>query len=138
MQWASYSWARRIRVAGWLPGLRHQFRFWALQNPKLANKSLLEILETENQFLESIQERFLTLVLMELEKNRKFHITCFFEELPMPIVGQIVSKDSAKLAGFNAISIHSNHRDMARFASEEDNGFKRVLGELARWQAETR
>lgn len=47
-----------------------------------------------------------------------------------------MSKDSATFEGYAPRSIHSNHRDMVRFASAEETGFKRLLGELARWIAE--
>lgn len=63
-------------------------------------------------------------------------VTCFFEELPLPGVGKVVSRDSATLAGHNSISIHGNHSNMVKFASAEENGFKRVLGELVRWTSQ--
>lgn len=42
-------------------------------------------------------------------------------------------KHSATLPGYTAIGIHSNHRDMARFATDEDPGFISVVCELQRW-----
>lgn len=108
----------------------------ALGIVKSANKSLLKILETDDQLLESIQLRFLAMVRDLRESNRRLEMTCFFEELPLPVVGKVVAKDSATFAGYNPISIHANHIDMVKFASAEDNGYKRVLGELTRWKAE--
>ncbi|EWY86058.1 hypothetical protein FOYG_10715 [Fusarium oxysporum NRRL 32931] len=70
-----------------------------------------------------------------LETGRPLQITCFFEELPMPGVGTIVSKESASLEGYSAFSIHANHSDMVKFGSASENGFKRLLGELVRWDA---
>ncbi|KAL3469230.1 alpha/beta-hydrolase [Aspergillus californicus] len=108
----------------------------ALGSVKSTNKSLLEVLETENQFLESIQIEFWAMVRELREGGRRFEVTSFFEELPMPVVGKVVSKESATLDGYNSITIHANHRDMVRFGSTADNGFKRLLGELQRWESQ--
>jgi hypothetical protein len=56
----------------------------------------------------------------------------------LPGVGKVVSKESATLEGYSSISIHDNHRDMVRFGAAEDNGFKRLLGELIRWESQIR
>jgi len=101
---------------------------------KSSNKSLLATLETENQLLESIQAKFLSMVREVREGGRSLEVTCFFEELPLPVAGHVVSKDSAIIDGYTSISIHANHRDMVRFASAEDAGYKRLLGELTRWE----
>ncbi|KAL2196995.1 hypothetical protein P885DRAFT_68894 [Corynascus similis CBS 632.67] len=63
------------------------------------------------------------------EAQAPIHITCFFEELPLPGVGQ----HSAILPGYIPIGTHSNHMDMVRFAPAEDPGFTAVCGELRRW-----
>ena len=70
--------------------------------------------------------------------DRQLFVTCFFEGLPLPVVGTVVSKDSATFPGYNSISIRADHRGMTKFASADDTGFKRVLGELVRWEAEIR
>ncbi|KAH8893361.1 hypothetical protein GQ53DRAFT_684995, partial [Thozetella sp. PMI_491] len=101
-----------------------------------ANKSLLEILETDNQLLEDIQVKFWQLMREQREGGRRLEVTCFFEELPLPVAGTVVSKESATLEGYTSLSIHANHKDMVRFASADDNGFKRLLGELTRWEAQ--
>ncbi|KAL2127000.1 hypothetical protein VTI74DRAFT_11489 [Chaetomium olivicolor] len=105
---------------------------------KSANKSLLGILETDDQLLESIQVEFWSMVRGLREGGRGFEVACFFEELPLPAVGKVVSKESATLEGYASFSIHANHSDMAKFASAEENGFKRLLGELTRWRDEAR
>ncbi len=105
---------------------------------KTSNKSLLQILETENQLLESTQLRFLLAVRELRESGRKIDVTCFFEELPFAVVGPVVSKDSATLDGYTSFSVHANHKDMVRFRSTEDDGFKRLLGELVRWESHVR
>ena len=70
------------------------------------------------------------------EDGRHFEVTCFFEELPLPGVGKVVSKESATLEGYASFSIHANHSDMVKFVSVEENGLNRLLGELVRWISE--
>ncbi|GAA93219.1 hypothetical protein AKAW_11331 [Aspergillus luchuensis IFO 4308] len=105
---------------------------------KSMNKYLLDILQTDNQFLQSIQTDFLSMI-RELQGNsRRLEITCFYEELSMPGIGKVVSRDSATFEGYNPMSIHADHCNMVRFSSANDNGFKRLLGELVRWEKEER
>ncbi len=110
----------------------------ALGVVKSTNHSLLEILRESDQFLESIQERFLAMIRHLQKTGRSLELTCFFEELPLLAVGEVVSKDSATFPGYNAMSIHANHRDMVKFGNEDENGFKRVVGELIRWERDLR
>ena len=106
---------------------------------KSTNKSLLRVLQTADEFLESIQSDFLNMVrYLPEHEARHLRLTCFYEELPLPIVGKVVSQTSATLVGYNLRSIHANHKDMVKFASAEDTGFKRVLAELQRWDANIR
>ena len=107
----------------------------ALGVVKSTNASLLDILKTNSQLLESTQERFWSMVRELREGGRQFEVTCFYEELPMPVIGQIVPRTSATMEGYTAISIHANHRDMVKFSSIEETGYKRLLGELTRWEA---
>ena len=106
---------------------------------KSTNRTLLSILQTEDQLLESLQISFLSMI-HDLRDNHQRHIevTCFFEELSLPVVGKVVSKDSATFAAYPAMSIRGNHSDMVKFATVEDNGFKRLAGELVRWERELR
>ncbi|KAK3934879.1 Alpha/Beta hydrolase protein [Diplogelasinospora grovesii] len=101
---------------------------------KSTNKSLLAVLETESQLLESGQARFWSMVRDVREGGRPLEVTCFFEELPLPAVGRVVPKESAALEGYTAVSVHADHRNMVRFGSADDNGFKRLFAELVRWQ----
>ncbi|KAK2053219.1 hypothetical protein LY76DRAFT_620075 [Colletotrichum caudatum] len=101
---------------------------------KSVNTSLLSLLQTDDQFLESIQIDFLSMVREIREYGRPFEVTCFFEELPFPVVGLVVPKKSATFEGYQAISIQANHSNMVKFVSEEENGYKRVLEELMRWE----
>jgi hypothetical protein len=110
----------------------------ALGLVKSTNKSLLKILETDDQLLESIQIDFLSMLRSLSSNGVVLQVTCFFEELPLPGIGKIVSKESATFAGYTPISIHANHSEMVKFASAEETGFKRVVAELVRWEAEIR
>ncbi|CAG8890058.1 unnamed protein product [Penicillium egyptiacum] len=110
----------------------------ALGLVKSTNKSLLKILETDGQLLESTQVRFWSMIRELREAGRRLEVTCFFEELPLPLVGKVVTKESATLEGYGSFSIHANHRDMVKFSSAENNGFKRLLGELIRWESHIR
>ncbi|KAJ5173674.1 uncharacterized protein N7500_001605 [Penicillium coprophilum] len=103
-----------------------------LGSVKSTNTGLMKVLQTKDQFLESVQLEFMGM----LRENKYLKVTCFYEELPMNKVGKVVPKQSATLDGYNSISIHANHSDMVKFASKEANGYKSVLGELQRWTSE--
>ncbi|RYC59435.1 hypothetical protein CHU98_g6770 [Xylaria longipes] len=51
-------------------------------------------------------------------------------EHELPGVGMVVPKKSAILEGYIPLPIPSNHRDMARFASRNSNGYTKVLGQI--------
>ncbi|KAJ5159344.1 alpha/beta-hydrolase [Penicillium coprophilum] len=110
----------------------------ALGCVKSANKSLFAVLGTESQFLESLQIEFLAMVRGLRESGRSLEITSFFEELPLPLVGKVVAKESATLDGYNSISIHADHSNMVKFGSPQENGYKRLVGELQRWKSQLR
>ncbi|KAM0188812.1 hypothetical protein ACHAPA_006494 [Fusarium lateritium] len=101
---------------------------------KSTNTSLLQVLNTDNEHLDHINVGFLEMLRALSKGGREIKITCFFEELPMPRCGRIVNRESATFAGYQSVSIHGNHSDMVKFAFPEDNGFRRLLGELNRWQ----
>lgn len=89
---------------------------------KSANKSLLGILQTDDQLLDSLHIKFLAMVRQLREEGREIEIVCFFEELSLPVLGAVVSKESATLPFYNVQSIRANHADMVKFSSEEENG----------------
>lgn len=109
---------------------------WTLGVVKSTNKSLLKVLETDDKYLQSVQDRFWSMIREQQNAGRNLEVTCFFEELPLSISGVVVPRVSATLESYNAISIHANHSDMVKFASADDNGFKRLLGELVRWESQ--
>jgi hypothetical protein len=110
----------------------------ALGLVKSTNKSLIDILRAENQLLEAIQNDFLSMVRQLRENHRSLEVMCFYEELPLPVVGKVVPKESATFEGYNLVSIHANHSEMVRFRSADDNGFKRLVAVLSRWQSDSR
>lgn len=105
---------------------------------KSVNTDLLSVLRTSSEVLYRIQTDFLSMVRHLREHDRLLKITCFWESLPMPHFGIIVPRSSASLAGYNAISIHANHRDMVRFSMAEDPGYVSVVGQLKIWAGSIR
>lgn len=103
---------------------------------KSTNRSLLEILETDDEYLQSVQDRFGSLIQEKPTDGHGLEITCFFEELPLPGVVELVPKKSATLGNQDPIGIHANHYDMIRFSSADEHGFKRLLESLIRWEAQ--
>lgn len=107
---------------------------WALGTVKSTNNFLLQVLKTNDRHLKSVQDNFWSMIREQQNNGRDIKVTCFFEELAMPVLGkEVVPKDSATLEGYHALSIHANHSDMVKFSSADDNGYRRVLGELDRW-----
>ncbi|KAB5515379.1 P-loop containing nucleoside triphosphate hydrolase protein, partial [Coniochaeta sp. 2T2.1] len=92
------------------------------------------VLQSESEVLARIQDSFHTMVMARgRDGSGLIDICCFYEELPLPGLGQVVPQHSAILPGYIPIGIHSNHMDMARFGAEDDPGFVAVCGELRRW-----
>ncbi|KAI2618459.1 hypothetical protein GGR54DRAFT_156526 [Hypoxylon sp. NC1633] len=107
----------------------------ALGFVKSTNKTLLDALKTDNQILQSTQSRFLSMVRGLREGGKHFQVTCFFEELQLPVFGRVVvTRESATFESYMPLSIHADHSNMVKFNSADDNGFKRLLGELMRWE----
>lgn len=104
---------------------------------KSTSPGLLDVLQPNNQLLESLHVDFAN-TIRELELHnvgKAIQVTCFVEELNYGTAGRIVPKDSAIFEGRDPISIHANHRQMVKFASPQDTGFKRLIGELVRWES---
>ncbi|KXX75211.1 Kinesin light chain [Madurella mycetomatis] len=101
---------------------------------KATNTEIVAVLRRESEILSRIQESFHAMVIARnREGMQPIEISCFYEELPLPGIGQVVPQHSAVLPGHIVIGIHSNHMDMARFAAKDDQGFTAVCGELRRW-----
>lgn len=69
----------------------------ALDVIKSSNQSLLTVLQTNDAYLQSVQDRFWSMVRESQSAGRGVDVTCFFEELPLLGFGKVVSKDSATL-----------------------------------------
>ncbi|KAF3343895.1 hypothetical protein VD0002_g3749 [Verticillium dahliae] len=94
------------------------------------NVDIIRLLQRDSEALADIEAAF----GIWLRKNTaRFQLTCFFEEREVVGVGMVVNKDSAKISGYPQLPVPTNHMDLVRFASTEDTGYRRVLGELRRW-----
>ena len=83
-------------------------------------------------YLGSLEDEFKSIV--DERKGEPLRVACFYDELPSRGLGWMaVPRSSAAPGGYLAVGIHAEQKDMARFASPEENGFKRLFGELARW-----
>ncbi|KAJ4288699.1 hypothetical protein N0V88_007230 [Collariella sp. IMI 366227] len=118
---------------------------------KQTNTQIVEVLKRDSEVLSRIQDGFHTMILARGKEGQPIEISCFFEELPLPGIGQVsagawlygtffadgagqvVPQDSAILPGYIPIGIRGNHMDMTKFASADDPGFQAVCGELRRW-----
>ncbi|KAK3177991.1 hypothetical protein OEA41_000123, partial [Lepraria neglecta] len=116
---------------------------------KSPNKELLAVLGPDSEMLAHVQRDFHSLLRNRKDQGSEISMTCFFEELPYPIVGevsrrgparahvfniqQVVPKHSAIIAGYASYGIHANHKSMVRFQSAQDPGYDAVLGEIQRW-----
>ncbi|RYP18173.1 hypothetical protein DL767_009885 [Monosporascus sp. MG133] len=101
---------------------------------KQTNTEIVEVLKRESDMLAQIQDSFHAMVMARSREDLwPIEISCFYEELPLPGVGQVVPQEWAILPEYIPIGIRSNHMDITKFSSIEDPGFLAVLGELRRW-----
>ncbi|TKA69469.1 hypothetical protein B0A49_05207, partial [Cryomyces minteri] len=100
---------------------------------KKTNKDIVKALTENARPLVDLQERFFRLLGTRRDQGQALYITCCFEELDIPMIGTIVTRSSATLAGYEAIGIHANHTDMTKFSASDSPGYTKVVGELQRW-----
>ncbi|KAI9794399.1 MAG: hypothetical protein M1816_005468 [Peltula sp. TS41687] len=100
---------------------------------KHANADISSVLKPGSEMLMNIQSGFHHMLRLRKQEGAEIAITCFYEELPVRIIGEVVPKHSAIIPGYSSYGIHANHMDMARFSSSEDDGYKAVCGEIRRW-----
>ncbi|PKS08577.1 hypothetical protein jhhlp_004963 [Lomentospora prolificans] len=105
----------------------------ALNYVKQDNSELVKRLNKEEPRLDLLQERFMKFLEWRKDQARPINITCFYEELPLPVIGTIVPAASAKIDPYDSIGIHENHKDMVRFGGDDSPGYIKVVGELRRW-----
>jgi len=86
--------------------------------------SLIRDLERDSETLDRLRDSF-SLIL----HKRTVTIWSFVEELPLPGVGKVVSRESAIIgdAGENRETIHADHVGMAKFSTRADPGYRQVL-----------
>ncbi|KAF8545005.1 hypothetical protein BDD12DRAFT_937273 [Trichophaea hybrida] len=101
---------------------------------KQTNPQILEVLKNDSEVLARIQSDFHTMLRARANAGaREIPTTCYYEELPLPGIGEVVPMHSAILPAYPSIGIRKNHSDMTKFHSEEDPGFISIVGELRRW-----
>ncbi|KAI1853349.1 hypothetical protein JX266_002055 [Neoarthrinium moseri] len=101
---------------------------------KTTNPRIIGVLRRDSEVLARIQSQFHSMIRLRASDGQDpINITCFYEELPLPGVGEVVPHSSAVLHGYTSIGVHSHHKDMVRFSSLDDPGFISVSGELERW-----
>ncbi|KIW31483.1 uncharacterized protein PV07_03129 [Cladophialophora immunda] len=95
--------------------------------------SLLSLLKPNSEVLSRIHDDFLSMIRRRGSQHHAVELACFYETLPLVGRTQIVDQLSATIPGFNNISIHADHRDVARYHSAEHPGLKSIVGILERW-----
>ncbi|KIX06726.1 uncharacterized protein Z518_04702 [Rhinocladiella mackenziei CBS 650.93] len=100
---------------------------------KRTDVTLLSLLKPNSEVLARIHDDFLSMIRRRGSDHRQIEIACFYETMPLLGRVQIVDQPSATIPGFNNISIHADHRDVARFASADHPGCKSIIGVLGRW-----
>lgn len=112
--------------------MAYQVTVIATRNP---NGKLLRALERNSDTLDQVSNSF----IQTLEEHQQIQICSFREEKETRkfwiFSTIVVEADSAKIgvAKEDLNSIPTDHRNMARFCSSEEIGFKRVASQLRRW-----
>lgn len=98
------------------------------------NKTLLEHLKKDSHQLKILGEEFPQwLNNRRHAEERKVRVMCFFEEFPVPGVGHVVTRESARIAGYEAVSLPGDHRGICKFDNFQDPKYKTVLNTLRTW-----
>ncbi|KAK3989429.1 hypothetical protein QBC44DRAFT_396304 [Cladorrhinum sp. PSN332] len=105
---------------------------------KKTNKSIIQVLDPDSEMLATIQKRFHEILRLRQAKNAPISITCFYEELGLPVLGRIVDTKSAQLPGYPSYGVHEVHANMGKFRHAEDQSYQDVVGELLRWSKSAR
>ncbi|KAI9855850.1 MAG: hypothetical protein M1813_009369 [Trichoglossum hirsutum] len=78
---------------------------------KHANTDIVSVLKPRSEMLAKVQDGFYNVLRLREKENTQIAITCFYEELAVPLAGE----------------------DMTKYPNSDDNGYGRVLGEIKRW-----
>jgi len=60
---------------------------------KKTNKEIVQVLEPDSEMLATIQKRFHEILRSRAAKNQPVAVTCFYEELPFPVLGLVSSQE---------------------------------------------
>ncbi|KAL4783349.1 hypothetical protein BJX76DRAFT_330123 [Aspergillus varians] len=93
------------------------------------NQDIVRLLQRDSEVLAEVEESF---AIWLRRNSHRFHVVSFYEEREIPVIGLVVTKESAKVAGWDQLPIPANHMDMIRFGDPEDLGYIRIKGELKR------
>lgn len=99
-------------------------------------KDSMENLVRRSEKLKSINDAFAKLLKARDRSDAKsfIEVATFFEEYPFTkAVGLIVPRESAKLLGFDPVSIAANHVEMTKFQGRYVSGYVAVSGKLSQW-----
>ena len=101
-------------------------RFWR------ANKELLSVLKQRSEVLKAVEEVFQRQLTAE-GALKHVKIFCFYETVPVDMVGFVVPEESATMLPHPNCGIDANHMDMTKFTSLHDAGFTNLKGVLDDW-----
>jgi hypothetical protein len=96
------------------------------------NKELLSVLKQKSEVLKAVKEVF----QRQLTANgslKHVKIFCFYETVPVDVVGFVVPEESATMLPHPNCGIDANHMDMTKFTSSNDAGFISLKGVLDDW-----
>ncbi|KAM5489211.1 hypothetical protein MaudMau93_003460 [Microsporum audouinii] len=100
------------------------------------NKEVHDILSEGSSRLSELDSTFMNFLRSRREskdlKTASIEVVCFFEEFKTAM-GEIVSKASVSITGYETQSIPADHRDMCKFASKDEDGYQRISRVLKRW-----
>lgn len=101
-------------------------RFWT------TNKATLSVLKQKSEVLKGVEEVFQRQLTADGSLNH-VKIFCFYETVPVDVVGFVVPEESATILPYPNCGIDANHMNMTKFTSLNDAGFISIRGVLADW-----
>ncbi|KAF8252542.1 hypothetical protein K440DRAFT_535979 [Wilcoxina mikolae CBS 423.85] len=100
---------------------------------KQTNTNIVGVLKPDSEVLNTMQEKFYHMLENRRNAGKKIDITCFYEELDDKKFGEIVPHDSATMLNYTSIGIHTDHSGLTKFQNADNEGYKKLLGEIKRW-----
>jgi hypothetical protein len=117
-------------LASWASTLRKAFQFLVPFWANNINREILNVLEKKSDVCKRVQSEFES----EGRHGKLVHLKlfCFYETTAMS--GTIVvPKKSAVIKTGNSAPISATHRDIVKFASKNDFGYTKVVGQFKVW-----